>query len=352
MRNGRRRALGLALACALALPATACDSGGGDGEARESQPSPAATTARQGGGPRFTNPVYDENFPDPFVLPVGGSYYAYGTNGERGNVPTLRSRDLVRWTADGDALPTLGPWAVEGRTWAPEVLRGPKATYVLYYTAQSPELSAQCIGRAVAKSPRGPFVDRSRRPLVCQKAEGGSIDASPFRDDDGALYLLWKNDGNCCGFDTFIYAQRLSKDGLRLVGRRSRLVKQDARWEGSLVEAPTLWKHGRRYYLFFSANAYDSDAYAVGYASCRGPLGPCRDSPENPILTSRCGAAGPGHQTLVKDDEGDTWIVYHAWPPDAVGSVFPGRLVWIDRVVWRGGEPSVRGPTCRPQPLP
>ena len=350
MRRTRRGAR-LALAAALVLAVAACDGGRDDGAAPATQPAPAPET-RRAAGPRFTNPVYDENFPDPFVLAVKGSYYAYGTNSERGNVPVLRSRNLVRWTPGRDALPKLGPWAVEGRTWAPEVLRAPNRTYVLYYTAQSLELSAQCIGRAVATAPTGPFVDRLPRPLVCQKPEGGSIDASPFRDDDGTLYLLWKNDGNCCGLDTFIYSQRLSKDGLRLIGRRTRLVKQDARWEGALVEAPTLWKHARRYYLFFSANAFDSDAYAVGYATCRGPLGPCRDSPENPILTSECGAAGPGHQTLVKDDDGDTWIVYHAWPPDAVGSVFPGRLVWIDRIVWSGGEPTVRGPTCRPQPLP
>jgi beta-xylosidase len=285
------------------------------------------------------------------VLHVGGTYYAYGTNGDAGNVPTLRSKDLVTWTVGKDAMPELGPWAVAGKTWAPEVLRQRDGTFVLYYTANSLDVGAQCLGRAVAQAPDGPFVDRSTRPFICQKQEGGSIDASPFADGR-ALYLLWKNDGNAVDRDTFIYAQRLSADGLRLAGKPVRLVKQDADWEGALVEAPTLWRQDGRLYLFFSANRYYDGTYAVGYATCTAPLGPCRDAPENPILKTACDAVGPGHQTIVRDDDGETWVVYHAWPPDAVGSDFPGRLLWIDRLTWRDGRPEVAGPTCGPQPNP
>jgi beta-xylosidase len=338
-RGGAVRAL---FAFLLLLLASGC---GGDG-------GTSATTATSTAAARtFANPVYDENFPDPFVLRVGDEYYAYGTNGENGNVPTLRSRDLVHWRQVGDAFPELGAWANEGKTWAPEVLRRRDGEFVLYYTAQSAEFLVQCIGRAVASAPAGPFVDSSKRPLVCQRAEGGSIDASPFVDGS-SLYLLWKNDGNAVGRDTFIYAQRLAADGLSLVGRPARLVTQDAAWEGALVEAPTLWVSAGRYFLFFSANKFYDSTYAVGYARCERPLGPCEDAPENPILKTACDAVGPGHQSLVRTDDGDTWIVYHAWPPDAVNSEFPGRLMWIDRVEWKGGRPDVVGPTCASQPAP
>jgi beta-xylosidase len=286
------------------------------------------------------------------VLEVDGTYRAYGTNDADSNVPTLTSDDLVDWSAGEDALPELGPWAVEGKTWAPEVLALDGGRYVLYYTANDLDLGAQCVGRAVAEAPEGPFRDDSRDPLVCQTDEGGSIDASPFRDEDGTLWLLWKNDGNCCGEDTYLYSQRLSPDGLRLVGERTRLARQDAAWEGSLVEAPTLWREGGGLFLFYSANDYGSDRYAVGYATCESPAGPCEDARENPILTTRCEAVGPGHQALVRDADGDTWILYHAWPPDAVGSVLPGRLLWIDRIVWKDGAPDVLGPTCGPQEAP
>ena len=163
---------------AIVLAATAC--GGGD------DPPPL-----------FRNPVYHENFRDPFVLRVDDVYYAYGTKDaagvrsgirrtvDPGNVQVLRSRDLVRWKKGKDAMPKVGAWAYPQRTWAPEVLDVGDGTYVLYYTGLSNQLGRQCVGRAVARSPGGPFVDRWSEPLVCQTDEGGSIDPSPFRDDDG-----------------------------------------------------------------------------------------------------------------------------------------------------------------------
>ena len=322
------------LALLLALMAAGCGGNGGGGDAE-----PTRT---------FRNPVHAENFPDPFVLEAGASYYAYATNDEDGNVQSLRSADLVHWRKGPDVLPELGAWAYAGKTWAPEVL-ATHSGYVLYYTANAAEHGVQCIGRATATAPEGPFVDDAPEPLVCQTDSGGSIDPSPFRDEDGTPYLLWKNDGNCCGFDTWIYAQRLSPDGLELEGDAARLVKEDAAWEANVVEAPTLWREGDRYYLFFSGNAFDSDAYAVGYATCDSPLGPCSDAPENPILRSACGASGPGHQALIRDDDGKTWLVYHAWPAD--GAV-DARMLWLDAVTWEDGRPVVNGPTCRAQPVP
>lgn len=324
----------------LVLAVVACGGGGEDG-----------ATSRAVHGETFRNPVFAGDFPDPFVLRVGGTYYAYATNGGGRNVRTVRSADLVHWRRGPDALPTVGPWALEGKTWAPEVARL-AGRYVLVYTADSSELFTQCIGRAVARSPAGPFVDGSEKPFLCQPDAGGSIDPSVFTDADGTSYLLWKNDGNSIGERTYLYAQRLSPDGRRLVGRRARLVANDRQWEAMVVEAPTLWRHGGRYYLFFSANAYATGLYAVGYATCTGPLGPCRDASENPILTSRCRAVGPGHQAIVRDAEGRTWLVYHAWRSGAVGVDPPGRQLWLDRLVWRDGRPVVRGPTCGAQAAP
>src|SRR5918995_2428999 len=73
-------------------------------------------------GASFRNPVHASDFPDPFVLRVDDTYYAYATNGAGKEVQTLTSTDLVRWRAGADALPDLGTWAYPGKTWAPEVL--------------------------------------------------------------------------------------------------------------------------------------------------------------------------------------------------------------------------------------
>jgi beta-xylosidase len=292
----------------------------------------------------FANPVYDADFPDPFVLKAGDTYYAYGTNGGGKQVQTLTSKDLVHWTPGPDALPSVGSWAYPGKTWAPEVLARGDGTYVLYYTANG---GGQCVGRAVADSPEGPFVDDSKQPLVCQRTEGGSIDASPFRDGDGTLYLYWKNDGNSIGLPTAIYVQRLSSDGLRLVGPPKQIERNDAGWEASVVEGPTMWQRDGRYTLFYSGGDYASDDYAVGYASCDGPMGPCTDAPENPILKTACTAKGPGHNAIVRVGDA-TWIVYHAWSTPA----HDVRTLWIDRLDWKDGKPVVHGPTCKAQPAP
>jgi beta-xylosidase len=303
-----------------------------------------AVVAGLGGsaGATFTNPVWNKDFPDPFVLKVGRTYYAYATNGNGKNVQTLTSADLVHWRSGPDAIPETASWGFHGEVWAPEVLRRRDGTYVLYYTV------SKCIGAATAKRPLGPFVDTSKRPLVCQPGAGGSIDASPFRDRDGKLWLVWKNDGNAIAQPTWIWSQRLSADGLALVGRRAKIERNDAPWESSVVEAPMLWRHAGRLYLLYSGNVYSGSGYAVGYATCASPLGPCRDAPENPILKSACRASGPGHNSLIVV-RGQTWIVYHAWLPGNAGDK---RVLWIDRLDWKRGKPVVHGPTCRPQPSP
>ncbi|MEU4622059.1 glycoside hydrolase family 43 protein [Actinoplanes sp. NPDC023801] len=310
-------------------------------------PSQGATMAAT-----FTNPVYAENFPDPGVIHAGGTWYAYGTNNATQNVPLLTSPDLVRWTAGGDVLPQLGRWAVEGHTWAPEVVRTATGRYVLYYTARWAGGDRQCIGAAVADAPDGPFTDASPEPLICQDDEGGSIDASPYLHTDGQLYLYWKNDGNHIGRPTHLYGQRLTPDGLALTGERVRLLTNDKPWQAHVIEAPQMVRHDDRLFLFYSANAFDTDAYAVGYATCATPLGPCTDAAENPILKSSAGAAGPGHSYLVTGADGTTWLLYHAWSPDAIGSTVPGRQLWLDRVDWVDDGPVVRGPTTAAQPLP
>ena len=53
---------------------------------------------------------------------------------------------------------------------------------------------------------------------------------------------------------------------MQLAGNPQVLIKDDQPWEGHIVEAPFMWKHDERYYLFYSGNEYKSPDYAVGYA--------------------------------------------------------------------------------------
>lgn len=310
-------------------------------------------------------PVYTTNFPDPFILPHGGTFLAYATNaeGHRANVQMARSTDLVHWqpVRDGDrlhdAMPVLPPWAREGWTWAPEVTRN-GGRYLLYFTAKERSSGKQCVGVAEAADPLGPFTSNATEPLVCQRELGGTIDPSAFRDADGQLYLYYKNDGNAIGRPTELFGQRLSPDGMTLVGEPAALARNDRPWEAHVIESPTMVRHGDAYVLFFSANHFGWEEnqrlspYAMGYARCRGPMGPCTDAPENPVLHSyndrEAGClSGPGHQAVFEAG-GRQFIVFHAHAATSgCRRTQLGRYMYVAPLLWRGDTPQI-GVSLRP----
>ena len=69
-----------------------------------------------------SGPVYGGDFPDPSVLQVGGSYWAYSTGSAGRNLQVMSSPDLRTWTVPVDPLPVLPSWARPGFTWAPDSL--------------------------------------------------------------------------------------------------------------------------------------------------------------------------------------------------------------------------------------
>lgn len=297
-----------------------------------------------GEGAGFTNPVFAQNFPDPFVLEHDGTFYAYATNGDMGHMPVLTSTDLVEWTAAGNAMPELAPWVESGRTWAPEITELEPGRFLAYYTARDPEIGHQCIGVAEASDPLGPFVDTSSEPLICQEDEGGSIDASPFTDVDGRHYLLWKNDGNAVEARSWIYGQELASDGLSLVGEPQRLLTHDQEWEDLLIEGASVWIHEGRYYMFYSGNGYWSSQYGVGYAVADSILGPWEKPQDEPLMSANEFAEGPGHG-MVLEANGRTWYVHHAWHPGMVGENPPGRTMWLAPMTFSDGVPTIEGPS-------
>ncbi|MFC7376156.1 MULTISPECIES: glycoside hydrolase family 43 protein [unclassified Brachybacterium] len=289
----------------------------------------------------YTNPVIATNQPDPGVLEVAGRYYLYSTAGAMGNMPVLRSKDLVDWKPLGDGQPEIAAWANPGRHWAPEVLDvGGK--FHAYYTAWERATDRQAIGVAVADSPEGPFVDSDEAPLLSTPEEGGCIDASPFRDEDGSLWLLWKNDGNAADQDSFLFAQRLAEDGRSLVGERTRILERDQAWEIYTIEGPSVITHEGRYYLFYSAGEYWNETYGVGVAVADAIDGPWTKITDTPVLSANEVAAGPGHGMPVRTRDG-LWYVYHAWQPEHIGED-PGRLTWISPVTIENGTVSIDGP--------
>src|SRR6195952_5296339 len=317
---GRTRPVGVLLALALivALPTPAPAGAAGINPHRD-------TSARA------VAPVIDANFADPDVLLVNGIYHAYATNSNGENIQHRTSRDLVHWTPRPDAAPVLGDWvgpcsftpggATDHCVWAPEVT-AVSGGYAMYYTARDKLTPRQCIGLAVSRSPDGPFVPVGTNPLVCPDGQrgttdlGGAIDASTYREN-GRLYLLWKADGNCCALPATIFVQPLSPDGRTLDGPPPALIPNDQRFEGAVVEAPTLMKHHGTYYLFYSANDFGGGNYRTGYATATAITGPYTKSDTELMSTDLFHGTviGPGGQDVVTNRDGSTSIVFHGWDP-------------------------------------
>jgi beta-xylosidase len=303
------------------------------------------------------NPVLRRNFPDPFLLEAEGRIYAYGTNSGGVWVQVSSSDDLEHWSAPTEGLARLPAWVNQDKpdVWAPEVMRI-DSHYVLYFSARSASLTRPdgigrlCIGTAVSTRPDRDFVPLDA-PLICDEFAEGVIDVSPFRDGD-RLYLYYKNDGNCCKRTTWILARELDATGLATVGATTRLgVSNDQPWEADVIEAPTMLKHGGAYYLFYSANAYDKPTYAVGYARCAGPLGPCKDASTHPLLKTPgqpVGWFGPGHQSILQV-QGRMVMAYHAWNVLPNGQRDRCRAMHIDELEWTADGAPFLAPDSAPQ---
>lgn len=340
-----------ALLVALELPSSA---GPGAGSQRTTTlpvvvAPTASTPPRVGGGirvdralPPLSSPR-TADAPDPEIVHHDGWYWLYSTQVWLLNVPVHRSRDLVSWEAQHDALPTLPAWASWGRTWAPGVVRV-RDGWALYFAARHTASGRQCIGVATASTPRGPFRPTSGAPLVCQLHLGGSIDPSPFVAADGTLHLLWKSDENAIGRASRIWSQQLSADGTRLVGSVRELLHHDRVWEQPLIENPEMVRApSGQHYLFYSANWWESTGYATGYATCAGPAGPCHKvTTAGPWFAADHTVAGPGGATVVRAPEGTYFLAYHGWEPGRVGYRHGGaRAVRFAELDLSGAAPTV-----------
>ena len=282
--------------------------------------------------------------PDPFILADKDRYLLFSTQVGFHNVPVATSPDLRQWSPPSDALPQLPDWSAWGRTWAPGVTQL-DGRHLLYFTAHHQRSGRQCIGVATSTTADGPYTPTAASdPLVCQTHLGGSIDPHPYIDPHGTPFLLWKADGNAIGQPSTLFAQALRPDGLALTGQPVALLRSGAAWEQPLIENPALIPAGGSYVLLYSGGWWESAGYAIGYATCDTPLGPCtKATVDRPLLAGADDQAGPGGACPITGPAGDQWLAYHSWTPGAIGYGHDGgaRSLRFASLTWRDGQPAV-----------
>ena len=284
-------------------------------------------------------PVIDMSAPDPTVIRAeDGTFYLYATEDMR-NVPIFHSANLVDWKLVGTAFTdnSRPKWLPKGGIWAPDIQRvGGK--YHLYYAKSvwGGEWDAG-IGVAVSNNPAGPFVDRGC--MFTSKQIGIQNCIDPFYIEDGGKKYLF--------FGSFhgIYGVELTADGLHVKqGTKPREVA------GTFMEATYIRRRGGYYYLFGSTGTCCEGArstYRITIGRSKSLFGPyvdktgqrLLDNHYNILLDKDDSVLGPGHNAgLITDDAGNDYMFYHGFKasdPDA------GRVVWLSRIVWADGWPSV-----------
>lgn len=333
----------------------------------------------------FANPVYDADFPDPFVLREGDAWYAYGTGA---GFPILRSTDLVTWTPAGYALAERPAWTTEApwspgmrdwHPWAPSVQRVdtpcPGATegpcFLLFHvglTDQDVPEFMHCVGVAASRSPTGPFTVLGRleredgvrergMPIGCGDAAGdGTIDPAPFVASDGKAYLYVSTDRSCgaagCGYAPTISVIPLSQaTPWRAAGPRVPLLAgAPGTWEQGpapypVAENPSVVERDGVFQLLYSGGDWRA-AYGMGHATADSPTGPFVRSSPDPWVWGDESVSGPGGGMLIADAAGGDWLAYHA----RRGPGDQPRTLRLDRVTWDAeGRPRLDGPTSLPQ---
>lgn len=261
-----------------------------------------------------------------------GWYVLFGTTDWQGNIPTAVSTDLVHWTQAPDALPVLPVWAAPSisMTWAPSARRV-GSTWVMYYSTEERSSGLECIGRATATDPAGPYTDRSRSPMLCQRDLGGSIDPS-FVTAGATTYLVWKNDGNARHVADGIWVQALSADGLAVTGTAHRLLGATQPWEKGIVEAPAMVAASRGgFWLLYSGGRWNSTGYATGLAWCPTVTGGCRPATAGPFLATGGGVIGPGGLDTFRAHDGRLWAAFTGLV-EVPSTWHPGRY-YLNRVL-------------------
>jgi xylan 1,4-beta-xylosidase len=262
--------------------------------------------------------VMPGDYPDPSVVKIGDSYFASATSSNWAPAfPLLESKDLFNWDLKNYIFNALPAWA-DYYFWAPEISSDNGRVYV-YYSAHK-RGGNLCVGIASADSIGGKFKDHG--PIMCE--EVGSIDAFPMRDENEKLYLIWKRDGNSVNQPTPILAKQLNEARTQTVGKEIELFRNDAAWEGNLVEGVSMIRHNGFFYAFYSASGCCGRActYGIGIARAKNLLGPWEKFSGNPILTNSANWKCNGHGTVV-EKQGRFYFLHHAY--DSATNIFVGR---------------------------
>ncbi|GAA0237762.1 family 43 glycosylhydrolase [Halobacterium noricense] len=236
----------------------------------------------------------------------------------------------MNWECVGEAFEKRPEWKEYGNIWAPDISKY-RGTYYLYYSVSTWGGSNPGIGLATADSPEGPFEDRGKLFTLDEIGVENSIDPFFYRDGD-TPYLFW---GSFHG----IYGVELTEAGFDVAGEPFQIA-------GDAFEAAHILRRDGAYYFFGSSGSCCEgmeSTYRITVGRADSLNGPYTDGEGNHLLNQqgRLVVGGteqfvaPGHNTVVTDDTGDDWLLYHAYEdPNYYHEGILRRALMTDKLVW------------------
>lgn len=257
----------------------------------------------------ITNPISEIACADPSIVKYDEKYFIYATVDPWGGneLVVLESSDFQNWERKHIKWPNLkdciSPTSGDSHVWAPAVIQGKDSKFYMYVTVHNE------IWAGVADHPLGPWKNAKKEgtPLIHGKMVSGfhMIDAEPFIDDNGQVYLYWGSgydwkNGRC-------FVVELDDDMITFNKESIKDVTPP-----NYFEAPFMLKKDGKYHLMYSQGKCINSTYMVRSAVGMTPFGPWTEEPASPILTTTENSMtlGPGHHTVFQVG-GQHYILYH-----------------------------------------
>ena len=276
------------------------------------------------------------------VIRADGAWWLFGT----GNLLLrARSTDLKHWQKLSSPLAAPPAWAREvapgnkgNHYWAPEVIRLGKR-YLLYYSVSEFGKNSSAIALATASTldAQNPGSGWTDRGIVIRSGKDdafNAIDPSVLADRDGRLWMAFGS------FWAGLYVVELDPaTGLR--------ISPDSPLHGVAfsqeIEAPTLYRRGDYYYLFYNEGRCcrgKASTYNIRVGRSRAVTGPYLDDQGRDLMNGGGRAflgtqgnfIGPGHAGLFRDADEREWVSVHFYDGAKNGAptLALRRLGWTD----------------------
>jgi len=275
---------------------------------------------------------------DPCIIREGDTYYVFCTTtgpDAKGQIPIRTSKDLLHWTLTGAVFPKLPDWAAKRipgakGIWAPDI-SFVNGQYYLYYAVSTFGSNRSAIGLATnatldPKSPKYKWQDRGLVFESFQQDNYNCIDPTHVVDRAGNQWLAF---GSFWGGIMLLGLD--AKTGKPARGDRHLVnIAQRPVPEGGpdAIEANFIIERGGYYYLFASYDYCCKGIFSTYYTALgrsKEVTGPYLDKLGLP-MTGGYGTVilkadleesgqwrGPGHCAVLHDEDGQDYIVYHAY---------------------------------------